>query len=66
MGFTGDSDGKESACNAEDPDSIPESGRFPGDGTGYTLQYFCWRSPWTEELGRLYSPWGREESHRIE
>ena len=27
---------------------------------------FAWRSPWTEELGRLYSPWGREESHRIE
>ena len=28
MGFSGDSDGKESACNAEDPDSTPESGRF--------------------------------------
>ena len=28
-GFPGDSDGKESACNAGDPDSIPGSGRFP-------------------------------------
>ena len=35
------SDSKESACNAGDQGSIPESGRFPGDGTGYTLQYFC-------------------------
>jgi len=28
------SDGKESACNAEDPASIPGSGRFPGEGNG--------------------------------
>ena len=30
MGFPGGSDGKESACNAGDLDSIPGSGRFPG------------------------------------
>ena len=29
-GFLGGSGGKESACNAGDPGSIPESGRFPG------------------------------------
>ena len=29
MGFPGDSDGKESACNAGDLGSIPGSGRFP-------------------------------------
>ena len=29
-GFPGGSDGKESACNAEDPGLIPESGRSPG------------------------------------
>jgi len=23
---------------------------------------FAWKSPWTEEPGRLYSPWGRKES----
>ena len=28
MGFTGRSAGKESTCNAGDPSSIPESGRF--------------------------------------
>ena len=33
--------GKESAGNAEDPDSIPGSGRFPGDGNSYPLQYSC-------------------------
>ena len=28
--FPGGSEGKESACNAEDPGLIPESGRSPG------------------------------------
>ena len=28
-------DSKESACNAEDLGSIPESGRFTGEGNGY-------------------------------
>ena len=32
-----------SACNAGDPGSIPESGRSPGEGTGYPLQY-SWAS----------------------
>ena len=31
-GFPGGSDGKESACNAGNASSIPESGRFPGEG----------------------------------
>ena len=33
------SPGKESACNAGDPNSIPGSGRPPGEGIGYSLQY---------------------------
>ena len=41
MGSPGDSDGKESACNAGDLGSIPGSGRFPGKGNGYPLQYAC-------------------------
>ena len=45
MGFPGGSDGKESACNAEDPSSIPELGRFPGEGNGNPLQYSCLESP---------------------
>ena len=37
--FPGSSDGKESACIAEDPGLIPGSGRSPGEGNGYPLQY---------------------------
>ena len=33
--------GKESACSAEDPGSIPELGRSPGGGNGNPLQYPC-------------------------
>ena len=43
QGFPGSSVGKESACNAGDPGSIPGSGRSPGEGTGYPLQY-SWSS----------------------
>ena len=39
MDFPGSSAGKESTCSAGDPISIPGSGRFPGKGTGYPLQY---------------------------
>ena len=39
--FPGGSDGKESACNAGNPGSIPGSGRFPGEGNGNPLQYSC-------------------------
>ena len=35
------SDGKESACNTGDPGLIPGSGRSPGEGNGYPLQYSC-------------------------
>ena len=37
--FPDSSVGKESACNAEDAGSIPGSGRSPGEGIGYPLQY---------------------------
>uniref|UniRef100_A0A452ERJ8 Bassoon presynaptic cytomatrix protein n=1 Tax=Capra hircus TaxID=9925 RepID=A0A452ERJ8_CAPHI len=39
----GSSAGKESACNAGDPSSIPGSKRSPGEGKGYPLQY-SWAS----------------------
>ena len=39
MGFPGRSAGKESACNAADPGSIPGLGRSTGEGIGYPLQY---------------------------
>ena len=39
MGFPDSSVGKESACNAGGPGSIPGLGRPPGEGIGYLLQY---------------------------
>ena len=41
--FPSSSAGKESACNAGDPGLIPGSGRSPGEGIGYPLQY-SWAS----------------------
>ena len=41
MGFPGGSDGKASACNAEDLGSIPGLGRSLGEGHGNPLQYSC-------------------------
>ena len=55
--------GKESACNAGNPSSIPGSGRSAGKGIGYPLQYF-WASlvaqlvknpPAMQRLG--FNPW---------
>ena len=43
LGFPDSSVGKESACNAGDPGSIPESGKSPGEGIGCPLQY-SWAS----------------------
>ena len=40
-GFPDGSDGEESACIAGSPGSIPESGRSPGEGNGYPLEYSC-------------------------
>ena len=36
---------KKSTCNAGDPGSIPGSGRSPGEGNGYPLQYSCLENP---------------------
>ena len=41
LALPGDSDGKESACNAGAPASIPELGRSPGEGNGYPLDSSC-------------------------
>ena len=45
IGIPGGSDNKESAYNAGDPGSIPGSGRSPGEGNGYPLQYSCLENP---------------------
>ena len=39
FGFPDSSVGKEFACNAGDPGSVPGLGRSAGEGTGYSLQY---------------------------
>ena len=64
-GFPGGSDGKESACNAEDPGFIPGSGKIP------------WRMKWLptpvflpgESHGQRnlagYSPWSHKELDRL-
>ena len=40
-GFPGGSDGKECTCGAGDMRSVLGSGRSPGEGNGYPLQYSC-------------------------
>ena len=41
MGFTGGSNGKESACSSGDLGSVRGSGRSPGEGNGNPLRYSC-------------------------
>ena len=45
LGIPGGSDGKESACDAEDSGLIPGSGRSPGEGNGNPIQYSCLENP---------------------
>ena len=45
VGFPGGSDGKESACSAGEPGSIPRSGGSPGKRNGNPLQYPCLENP---------------------
>ena len=45
LGFSGGSDGKESACNVGNLGSIPRLGRSSGGGHGNPLQYSCMENP---------------------
>ena len=47
-GFSDSSAGKESACKAGDPGSIPGSGRSPREGIGYPIQ-----SSWASLVAQL-------------
>ena len=56
MGFPSGSDGKDSACKAGDPGSIPGLGRSPGERNGNPLQYSCLensmdRGAWLQSMG---------------
>ena len=53
--------GREPACNAGDPGSIPGLGWSPGGGHGNPLMFSCLENPMGREPGRLQT-WG---SHRV-
>ena len=52
----GSSAGKESACNAGGPGSIPGSGRSPGEGIGHPVQY-SWASLVTQLVKNSPAMW---------
>ena len=54
MGFSGNSDGKESACNTGDPGLIPGLGRSPGE-LAIPSSILALEIPQTEEPSRLQS-----------
>ena len=56
MGFPDSSVGKESACSAGNPGSIPGLERFPGEGLGYPLQY-SWTSLVAQLVNNLPAMW---------
>ena len=62
LGFPHGSDGKESACNVGDSGSTPESGRSPGKGIGYLLQY-SWASLVAQLLPLWHDSAGKESAH---
>ena len=62
MGFSGDSDSKESACNAGDPGLILGLGRSPGEGNGNPLQCSCLEKFHEQRSLVGYSPWCHKES----
>ena len=50
-----------------DTGSIPGSGRSPGEGNGYSLQYSYLEKPMDRGAWRpTYSPWGHIESDTTE
>ena len=60
LGFSGGSDGKESACNVGDLGSIP------GGGHGNPLQYSCLENLHGQRSLAGCSPWGCKESDTTE
>ena len=56
MGFPDSSVGKESACNAGGPSSIPGLERSTGEGIGYLLQY-SWASLVAQLVKNLPAIW---------
>ena len=46
---------KNPPVNARDAGLINESGKSHGEGNGNPLHFLAWKTPWTEEPGRLPS-----------
>ena len=65
MGLPSGSVGKESACNAGDPGSIPGSGRSLGKGDAIHSSILAQRMPWTEEPGGLQSTRPQRVGHSL-
>ena len=64
LSFPGGSEIKASACNAGDLGLTPGSGRSPGEGNGYPLQYSCLENPmdrgvWWATIHRVTKSWTR-------
>ena len=55
MSFPGGSVVENLPANEGNVGSIPELGRFHGEGNGNSLQYSYLENPWTEEPGGLQS-----------
>ena len=66
MGFTGSSDGKESACNVGDLGSIPGLGRSPDGGHGNPLQCSYLGNPHGQRSLAGCSPWDHKEADMTE
>ena len=62
----GGSDGKEAACNAGVQGSFNPWVEPLEEGMATQSSILAWRSPWTEDPGGLYGPWGLKESDMIE
>ena len=63
LSFPGGSDGKESACNAEDPGSIPGLGKSPGKEMATHSSVLAWRIPGTGEPGGLQCTGSQRTGH---
>ena len=63
MGFPGSSAGKELACNAGDPGSIPGWEDPLEKGMATQSSILAWRIPWTEEPGKLQSMGSQGTGH---
>ena len=64
-GFPGGLDSKESAYNVGHLGLIPGSGRSPGEGNDYPLQYSCLKNPMVKEAWWATVQWVAEQLTHI-